>query len=69
MKKLKKLLDTWSDGFKVRGMKTPPLETIHELTNIYYGTQKQTINGTVVEILEKCGIKTCTKGIGWIIFK
>lgn len=67
MRNLKKLLDSWEDGKKVRGIKTPPLETIRELINIYNGVQTETINGTVIQILEKCGISTYQHGIGWRI--
>ena len=67
MRKLKKLLDSLEDGKKVRGTKTPPLETIHELINIYNGVQKETINGTVIQILKKCNISVCEEGIGWRI--
>ena len=66
-KKLKNLLDAWTEGIKIRGIKTPPLETMQELFNIYYGNQKETINSSVIEILNKCGITVEPNGIGWII--
>ena len=64
---LKDILNKWKDGEKVKGLKTPPLETVRELQDINYGIQKETINSTVVEVLDKCNIKTKTKGIGWEI--
>ena len=69
MKKLKDILYTWYDGRAYKGIKTPPLATIRELEDIYYGTQRTTINSTVVSILSVCGIKTEKKGIGWEILK
>ena len=66
-KKLKNLLDAWTEGIKIRGIKTPPLETMQELFNIYYGNQKETINSSVIEILNKCRITVKPNGIGWII--
>lgn len=65
--KLKKLLDAWADGIKIRGIKTPPLETVQELFDIYYGNEKQTINSSVIEILNKCGITVEPNGIGWVV--
>ena len=67
MKKLRRYLETWVDGKKVRGIATPPLDTIFELIDIYNGVQDTTINSTVVHILNKCGISTKVKGIGWVI--
>lgn len=69
MKKLKDMLDIWTDGLKVRGMKTPPLCTIYELMDIHSGVQKVTINATVVQILQKCKIPVSPYGIGWKIGK
>ena len=68
MNKLKKLLDTWYDGKTFRGIKTPPLETIHELLLIYNGRQTTTTNSTVVEILNKCKIRNEFNGVVWTIF-
>ena len=65
MHKLKSYLDLWIDGKKVRGVKTPPLETIYELINIYNGVQKETINSTVIDDLKKCKIEVEAHGIGW----
>lgn len=69
MDKLKSYLDLWADGKKVSGIKTPPLETIYELINIYNGVQKETINLTVVDVLKKCKIEVETRGIGWRVKK
>lgn len=65
-KKLKDYLDAWYDGLKVRGVKTPPPTTIHELMDIYCG-RKETINDIAVEILKRCGVNVKEKGIGWEI--
>ena len=67
MTKLKKLLDAWYEGHKVRGIDTPPPETIDELYYIYKKEQRTTINRTVVDILIKCNIAVRESGIGWEI--
>lgn len=69
MKKLKDILYTWYSGRTYNGIKTPPLATIRELEGIYYGTQRTTINSTVISILSVCGIKYKEKGIGWEVLK
>lgn len=67
MNKLNRMLDCWMDGKKVNGISTPPLATIYELLDIARGHSKETINSTVVSVLNKCGIKTKERGIGWVI--
>lgn len=71
MKKLRKWIETWIEGKTVKGIKNVPPATILELIDIYNATvrkEKPTfINGTVKEILDKCGIKTVIDGIGWRI--
>ncbi len=68
MKKLKTYIDTWIDGYKVRGINVS-LYDIQECVRIYNAmVQKEKpsfINGKVKEILDKCGIKTKVEGIGW----
>lgn len=67
MNKLNRILGCWMDGKKFNGISTPPLATIHELLDIARGYSKETINSTVVSVLNKCGIKTKERGIGWVI--
>ena len=68
MKKLKEYIQKWMDGEKVRGIDVS-LADIYECIHIYNAiTIKEKpsfINGKVKEILDKCGIKTVTEGIGW----
>ena len=67
MKKLKKILDAWYDGRKIKGIPMPPLATIRELEDICNGISKTTINSEVISFLVLCGIKFRTEGIGWKI--
>ena len=68
MKKLKSYLMKWMDGQKVRGINVS-LYDIQECVRIYNAMVRKEkpefINGKVKEILDKCGIKTVVKGIGW----
>ena len=70
MKKLKSFLKKWINGEKVRGISVS-LSDITELYRIYsmiiLGDKPEFINGKVKNILDKCGIKTVQKGIGWKI--
>ena len=70
MKKLRTYLEKWVQGQKVRGINVS-LYDIQECVRIYNAMgQKEKpefINGKVKEILDKCGIKTAVKGIGWKI--
>lgn len=63
MKKLHKYINNVYDTGKLR----IPLTTFRELEAIAEGSQTTTINSTVKEILDKCGVKTKTEGIGWRI--
>lgn len=68
MKKLRKYLETWLNGGKVRGLNVSLLD-ITELYDIYYhlttGEKPTTIIQNVNNILNDCGIKTKSNGIGW----
>ena len=68
MKKLKSYLKKWTQGQKVRGINLS-LYDIQECVRIYNAMVRKEnpefINGKVKEILDKCGIKTVTEGIGW----
>ena len=70
MKKLKSYLEKWINGEKVRGINVS-LYDIQECVRIYNAMVRKEkpefINGKVKEILDKCGIKTVVKGIGWRI--
>ena len=68
MKKLRTYLEKWTQGQKVRGINLS-LYDIQECVRIYNAMVRKEnpefINGKVKEILDKCGIKTVTEGIGW----
>lgn len=69
MKKFRQYIETWLDGKQVRGIKNVSPATIWECVYIYNAIARKEkpsfINGTVKEILDKCGIKTENEGIGW----
>lgn len=71
MKKFNQYIETWLDGKQVRGIKNVPPATVWECVDVYNAIIRQEkpsfINGTVKEILDKCGIKTVVEGIGWKI--
>ena len=68
MKKLREYLIKWTDGQKVRGINVSVYD-IEECIRVYNAIirkeKPEFINGKVKEILDKCNIKTATKGIGW----
>ena len=68
MIKFRSYLIKWMDGQKVRGINVS-LYDIQECVRIYNAMVRKEkpefINGKVKEILDKCGIKTVTEGIGW----
>ena len=68
MKKLRTYLTKCIDGPKVRGINVS-LYDVQECVRIYNAMVRKEkpefINGKVKEILDKCGIKTVTEGIGW----
>lgn len=68
MKKLKSYLEKWTEGQKVRSINVS-LYDVQECVRIYNAMVRKEkpefINGKVKEILDKCGIKTITDGIGW----
>lgn len=70
MKKLRGYLEKWFDGQSVRGIRVS-LADIQECARIYNavvsGEKPEFINGKVKEVLDKCGIKTKEKGIGWVV--
>lgn len=70
MNKLKSYIEKWIDGQSVRGIKVA-LSDIYECIRVYNSIVRnekpEFINGKVKEILDKCGIKTIEKGIGWRI--
>ncbi len=63
-KKLEKLINSWIDG---KQRSKYPLYVMKEVIAIYSEAYNTTINSTVVEILNDCGVKTRAKGIGWIV--
>ena len=68
MEKLKAYLEKWMAGENVRGIRVT-LYDIKECAYVYnVMAQKQKpcfINSKVKEVLDKCGIETAVKGIGW----
>ena len=68
MKKLRTYLTKWIDGQEVRGINVS-LYDIEECIRVYNAIVRKEkpefINGKVKEIMDKCNIKTVTKGIGW----
>lgn len=68
MTKLRKYIETWINGEKVRGISVSPHD-IYECIDIYNALVRKEkpefINSTVKGILDKCGIKTETNEIGW----
>ena len=68
MKKLKSYLEKWIAGEKVRGINVSLYdirECIRVDNAIVRKEKPEFINEKVKEILDKCGIKTVTEGIGW----
>ena len=68
MKKLRTYIEKWINGQTVRGIYVS-LNDIQECIYIYNSIIRKEkpafINGNVKKILDKCGIKTETEGIGW----
>ena len=68
MKKLREYIIKWTDGQKVIGINVS-LYDIEECIRVYNAIVRKEkpefINGKVKEIMDKCNIKTVTKGIGW----
>lgn len=70
MKKLREWIIKWMDGQKVRGIYVTPYDVecvIRVYNGIVNGSKPEFINGKVKEILDKCGIQTEVKGVGWIV--
>lgn len=69
MKKFRQYIEMWLEGKQIRGIKNVSPATIWECVDIYNAIIRKEkpsfINGTVKEILDKCGIKTENEGIGW----
>lgn len=70
MEQLRKYIEKWINGKKVRGIQMS-LVDIKECVRIYNAMVRnekpEFINGKVKEILDKCKIKTVEEGIGWRI--
>lgn len=69
MEKLHNYIKVWLDGRNVRGIKNVSLIDRYEIMDIYNeivkGNKPEFINGKCKEILDKCGIGTIERGIGW----
>ena len=64
METLGQYINKWINGERVKGVNVT-LCDIHELIDIYNDVEHETINNNVVNVLNKCGIKTIPYGIGW----
>lgn len=68
MKKFREYIEAWIDGKNIRGINVA-LSDIDECIYVYNAIAKKEkpefINGKVKEVLDRCGIKTVTCGIGW----
>ena len=71
MKKLRRWIEIWMDGREVKGIQNVPPATRYELVDVYNAMVRKEhptfINSKVKEIIDKCGIETKEKGIGWIV--
>ena len=69
MEKLHNYIKVWLDGGTVRGIKNVSFIDRYEIMDIYNeivkGNKPEFINGKCKEILDKCGIGTIERGIGW----
>ena len=57
MEKLHKYIKVWLDGGNIRGIKNVTLYDRYMIVEF--------INSKCKEILDKCGIETVERGIGW----
>ena len=68
MKKLKEYIMKWLDGKKIKGIELSQYD-IYSCIDVYNAIVRKEkpefINGKVKEVLDKCGIKTVTCGVGW----
>lgn len=69
MEKLHKYIKVWLDGGNIRGIKNVTLYDRYMIADIYNaivkGYKPEFINAKCKEILDKCGIETIERGIGW----
>ena len=69
MEKLHKYIKVWLDGGNIRNIKNVSLHDRYMIADIYNeivkGNKPEFINGKCKEILDKCGIETIERGIGW----
>jgi hypothetical protein len=70
--KLKKIVEKFENGEKVRGLHVP-LYIMQETIRAYYilssGRPYEFISQDIKDIFDKCGIAAKPKGIGWIVEK
>lgn len=68
MGKLREYLERWTSGKRVQGFQISPYE-VELLVLIYneikHGIKSEFISENVRNVLDKCGIKTESVGIGW----
>ena len=69
MEKLHKYIKVLLDGGNIRDIKNVTLYDRYMIADIYNaivkGYKPEFINGKCKEILDKCGIETIERGIGW----
>ena len=69
MEKLENYLAVLFSGRQIKGLPYIPPFVAYELYDVFRalkrGEKTETISGTTVAVLEKCGISTTKKGIGW----
>lgn len=70
MKKLRGIIEKLLEGKQIRGIYCPPA-TVYELMEVYNTLVRkekcETINSTVVKVVDHCKIRYEEKGIGWVI--
>ena len=71
MEKLKNYIELWIDGKSIKGIRVSPYDiyTCIDAYNALVTKGKfEFISENVKLILDKCGISTKEKGIGWVAF-
>lgn len=71
MEKLKSYIETWINGKSIKGIGVSPYDiyTCIDAYNALVKNEKfEFISENVKVILDKCGISTKEKGIGWVAF-
>ena len=70
MNRFRKYIELFISGKTIRGISVSPsdiYECVYVYNSVVRGEKPEFINGRVKEILDICGIKTVSHGIGWKI--